>query len=528
MNRTNRGQDLRTDKRTSRRAPSLSALFVCVLLLPGLLRAEETRNLSTKRSSSVRSFGNVAGIIDCNGNGIPDEDDIDNCVADPGCDDCNLNDIPDSCDIASMLSTDADLDGVPDECVFFDGEGGDDAWGTPENWDDDEVPTNLDLIDDESVTIGSAGVSLDLAVEVDTLRLLDGATLVIDGPIDEDFEVEEAGGVLIRSTAAGTSRLQIGNGRRLVLDRGTLEVLSGGILEGAPIVPLETVASAGEDTTAATIDAGALRIASRCGEPIAGEVTLSGDMSTTIRGDLIIDGSEDCAICAFCAPAGSVASAPAIGSVAGGETPPILRNKDRSRLWIGGDLVLVGGVAFSHTSLEPIVLAGSFINRSSCPECFNAAGPILFSQAENTAGGTLLPQVVEFASADLGPDPSSFQANFVISTMEVASAASVEIRDDFPNQNAPLQDALYVGSLILRGGAQLTIDGGTVYCQSMVKEQGSSVALSGGGQLVVLSAGDPIPASSTWGMLVLVLGIATCGTLVLRDTRERHRSTESF
>jgi parallel beta-helix repeat protein len=66
---------------------------------------------------------------DCNGNGVPDECDID-----AGADDCNENGVPDECelfdndcnfngivdecDIADGTSDDLDMDGVPDECPF--------------------------------------------------------------------------------------------------------------------------------------------------------------------------------------------------------------------------------------------------------------------------------------------------------------------------------------------------------------------------------------------------------------------------
>ncbi|HPF37998.1 MAG TPA: hypothetical protein P5081_19875 [Phycisphaerae bacterium] len=48
---------------------------------------------------------------DCNGNGIPDDLDIANCVAgDPACADCNLNGVPDACD------EDCNGNGIPDDC----------------------------------------------------------------------------------------------------------------------------------------------------------------------------------------------------------------------------------------------------------------------------------------------------------------------------------------------------------------------------------------------------------------------------
>ncbi len=53
----------------------------------------------------------MAGDIDCNGNGIPDNADIDAGTSQ----DCNANGVPDECDIAGGI-TDCNANGVPDEC----------------------------------------------------------------------------------------------------------------------------------------------------------------------------------------------------------------------------------------------------------------------------------------------------------------------------------------------------------------------------------------------------------------------------
>ncbi|MBE7506288.1 MAG: hypothetical protein HS101_08395 [Planctomycetia bacterium] len=65
-------------------------------------------------------------IIDCNLNGIPDDEDIaaqtssdvnSNGVPDECEPDCNENDVPDEWDIAQATSYDCDTDGIPDECA---------------------------------------------------------------------------------------------------------------------------------------------------------------------------------------------------------------------------------------------------------------------------------------------------------------------------------------------------------------------------------------------------------------------------
>ncbi len=71
---------------------------------------------------------NLVGSLDCNGNGVPDECDI-NSTTSNDCDlnnvpdecelpyiDCNTNSIPDTCDIFDGTSVDIDADRIPDEC----------------------------------------------------------------------------------------------------------------------------------------------------------------------------------------------------------------------------------------------------------------------------------------------------------------------------------------------------------------------------------------------------------------------------
>lgn len=58
----------------------------------------------------------IPGDIDCNDNGIPDDEDIANCTGDPACADCNGNAVPDGCDITGGASQDCNGDAVPDDC----------------------------------------------------------------------------------------------------------------------------------------------------------------------------------------------------------------------------------------------------------------------------------------------------------------------------------------------------------------------------------------------------------------------------
>ncbi len=65
-----------------------------------------------------------ACMIDCNSNGIPDDQDIIDCVGDLACADCNSNGRPDGCDIDDGVSADCQPNNIPDDCeADADGDG---------------------------------------------------------------------------------------------------------------------------------------------------------------------------------------------------------------------------------------------------------------------------------------------------------------------------------------------------------------------------------------------------------------------
>lgn len=459
-------------------------------------------------------LGAVVEIVDCNMNGIPDEVDIDSCGGAPACDDCNLNAVPDSCDIAAGTSVDGDMDGVPDECVFFDGGGKDNNWGTAENWDNDEVPNIDQPGSDTSVTVDVETVNLDLAVTIGTLRLRDGTSMTVLGQFDENFDVLEPGGVLIASSTSVQTELIVGNGRIMTVLPGTLRIESGGVFGNAVASPCaaSSTQAAGPAARDAALEVGGIRVASRCGEPIPGKMTLAGtaEVRVTNLGDVIVDGSQDCVACAVCSPNATSDTA----AMAGGETPPVIRLTDCAALHIEGNLVLLGGVQFIHTSSTPIELGGSFINLSTCPECFEISGTIVFSAPNfSLLPGVNPTQFVEAAGRDLGLNAKGFTSNFAIGTLEVGSSAVVEFADQFSNTGGQGAEALYVDTLILRQNAIVHVMDSNIYCNTLIDE-GAIIEYLGAGTL--MSANDPIPAASTWGLICLTLLLLVAGTLAFR------------
>ncbi len=484
---------------------------------PSPNRGQSRSSVVMREMIKIKNAGvRAASFLDCNLNGISDEDDIENCVNDPACDDCNINDVPDSCDIATGLSLDVNANGEPDECVNYDNGGVGNNWSTPENWDDDETPNNLDLIDDESVTIDANAVALDLPIEVDTLRLLDGSFMSLTGSIDEDFEVEELGGILIMSNTVVQSRMLIGDGRKISVTIGTLHIRSGGVYEAALPPP-----AASSPTTAAmvaasgTLQAGNVIIESRCGEPIPGEMTLSGMMTADVFGNLTVDATQDCALCALCAPQNFPVSA----SPMGGETPPILKIKDSAILRVAGNLVLAGPVAFSHTSSMPIEVGRDFVNQSTCPECVEITGTIILKASLAIPAGPAVPQLFEVAGQDMGPVASGLIGNFSTNTLEVGDATIAHFVDTFPNGGTGNIEALYVDTLILRNNSTVVVSNCRVYYNTLIDE-GATISTTGTGALVAITGANAIPAVSTWGIAVMVLMMIVAGSQVIkRSTR---------
>jgi hypothetical protein len=90
----------------------------------GLAGLSEGAGLDPEFEETDLSEMDDCEFFDCNGNGIPDECDLDcgepggPCDV-PGCgqsDDCQPNEIPDECDVAEGTSADNNGNGIPDEC----------------------------------------------------------------------------------------------------------------------------------------------------------------------------------------------------------------------------------------------------------------------------------------------------------------------------------------------------------------------------------------------------------------------------
>jgi hypothetical protein len=121
----------------------------------------------------------IPPIVDCNNNGIPDDQDIasgtsedcnENGIPDECEEDCNGNAVPDDCDIAEGTSEDCNENGIPDECEE-DCNGNtvpddcDIAAGTSEDCNENGIPDECDIDSGTSPDSNGNGVPDDCEAE---------------------------------------------------------------------------------------------------------------------------------------------------------------------------------------------------------------------------------------------------------------------------------------------------------------------------------------------------------------------------
>ena len=121
------------------------------------------------------------------------------------------------------------------------------------------------------------------------------------------------------------------------------------------------------------------------------------------------------------------------------------------------------------------------------------------------------PATLELASADLGPDPAGFFANFALGTLEVggpgvpAALKLVDLTDNHPGLAGT--ETLYVTALIVHPGSTLDLGAFHVYAQHVQTDGANLVAAAGNAIMQV-----PEPAVAIVGVAALVLGPRRRGT----------------
>lgn len=372
------------------------------------------------------SCGAVSGCgsrNDCNANGVPDECDIAACAGNPSCracvggsnhgatceepadcpggacanpnDDCNQNGVPDGCDIGGISLDVAPADGVPDECVTTTGGGGTINWSDGGNWPlAGKFPDNIDPVNgvpQRYVTMDGATILVDRTIQVNALRLINGARLLV---IQLDTAKRRgpqtaAGDLEVIEKLSNGGIVDVANNRSITVG-DELIVAANGIYRAAPGAGADGCPSG---VVCASLTAGSVSVQpGDCAKALfGGEVALSGQMQLISTGTVTVVGSPS----PFCPPAaGSVADSRGI-------TPPPKFTVRNIAATYASAAVVSGAVDSFFDSSDAIVVTGDFDNGAQFPSIVDwTLGTIRLE------GPT--PHYFEAAGLDLGPSAEGF------------------------------------------------------------------------------------------------------------------------
>jgi len=199
-------------------------------------------------------------IVDCNDNGIPDDEDIamgtsqdcndngvpDECdIADGTSEDCNENMIPDECDIAEGTSMDENGNGIPDECEM----------PTTAGLVITEIMNNPDAVSDadgewfEITNVGDAPIDLmglTIRDEGSDSFLVDASVIVMPGDyvvLGNNADMATNGGVEVDFEYGGQMFLANGDDEIVIVDVDGVTVVDAVAYDGGPTFPDPTGAS---------------------------------------------------------------------------------------------------------------------------------------------------------------------------------------------------------------------------------------------------------------------------------------------
>jgi hypothetical protein len=374
-------------------------------------------------------------------------------------------------------------------------------WNNAGNWntvpDPNAVPCNNGRTFDVIIDGSSATVTLDITCTVDSLQLLSDATLNVEG------------GVTLTVLSSLSDALTIGGALNVVgnvtvdVPTGSVRIQPGGIYQpaGTAVIGESSALNAASATVVGgPADSGVL----------GGQLLLDFAMTLHVTGDLLLDGTG----------MSSFRSAAALG----GTTPPVLKvqadatgDVDGSTDISGVGEIIVessetarGNALFGASGGVPTAelrIGGDFINDSTRPDLFSVGtGRIVLD-------GTS-PQTFEVGGiiVDYNDPALSFQNNFAIGTLEIASGADVEFRDDFVNVLGSTQESLFIGNLALPAGSSLTAnDSGVLFTAATVT--GGAFSSAGSGQFRNTDY-LPVPGATDWAVIQLALLVLIVGTLL--------------
>jgi hypothetical protein len=375
-------------------------------------------------------------------------------------DDCNQNGVIDGCDLTEGTSVDDDTNGIPDECVaaLAGGNWSDDIWGlsgpTP-------YPDDLNGIPGMHVTLSGGTVEVDVNVRIESLRLMNGATLRV---VQENDPTDAPVGDLTINQRLTLANAVMAVARdRLIACLGPVDIFAGGRYERAK--DIEVPCSARMEVARLTVYEGIT----------PGRILLDDAMVLSSSGTLLLDGTGippdgDCSPPDLCAEDEAVVEA------------QTFRIDEAARI--------------DYTSSNSAVISRGLDNRSTFVDGFtwhNAGMQFFGSPAPSP-----LPQTFEVAGVDIGPDPAGFWANFALRDVEVTDGSHVTFSDGIDNAVngvLPFTEALYVHTLTLRDGSFVTLHDCNVYYYELIVEPEATIDPQSNGQLIPIC--DVTPCCDT-------------------------------
>jgi len=415
----------------------------------------------------------------------------------------------------------------------WDGSQGNADWYDPDNWTPAGVPCNDGNTYDVIISDPAAVVNLDRSCAVNSLKLLNGATLNVSNGVM---------GLTTLSVVIPTAPSQFGlevRGTLTVRGDSTIDASATRVLIAQPGV-YQAHAGAGSYESS-TLMAQYLEVLEGLMPDPGGSLNLDYLMSLQISGDLLLDGTN-----AIPPTVGGGPSPSAAASSLGGQTPPILCLGQTSTSTIGGSWTSSGTVDVtvgkSCTSSSPpspppspgptpagddpdelasqnvqVRLAGNFENGSTAPQLFDARSGYL-----RLDGAGLSVQQFEVGGQVKPSCDQMLNDNFTWGTLEVANNGIVVFKDTVDNDGlGPIPPEIQVVERLLFGfGTEVTINVAGVWYVTL-QNLGDPVSVTAGGTLssfksLCFPPAPNTPTASGWAQLAVIIVLVTAGTLTLR------------
>ena len=164
---------------------------------------------------------------------------------------------------------------------------------------------------------------------------------------------------------------------------------------------------------------------------------------------------------------------------------------------INGTLTLTDPGHLNTSPSSTLSISGNFLGSTQSIDSFNPLGIVRL----DGAGSTIVPQLLEVMSRDLGTAAAGFDHNFVFGTLALANSTRVQLVDQSDNASGAGAEAIYVNSLIVPVGTTLDLNGLHLYTRA-AQIAGNIV----GGAITQIADSGPLAAGTPTPGVIGVAG----------------------